>query len=154
MGVSGPSRDVRRITAGAIWKGRGIVRMMAENFARCVLVVDDEPLIRWSIAETLKEYGHTVLQADTGAAALRALQMSSLPLDAVVLDYRLPDTHDLSLLAWIRRIAPRTPVILITAFGTSELVAGALELGAYDVMEKPFDMNELEAVIARACEGR
>ena len=42
----------------------------------------------------------------------------------------------------------------MTAFGTPELVKDALELGAYDVMDKPFDMNELEAVVARACEGR
>ena len=59
------------------------------------------------------------------------------------------DTHSLSLLAQIRRIAPGTPIILMTAFGTPELVADALDLGAYDVMDKPFDMNELEAVVAR-----
>ena len=81
-------------------------------------------------------------------------QTSSPPIDAVVLDYRLPDTQNLSLLAQIRRMAPATPVILMTAFGTPELVKDALELGAYDVMDKPFDMNELEAVVARACEGR
>jgi DNA-binding NtrC family response regulator len=45
-------------------------------------------------------------------------------------------------------------VILMTAFGTREVVEGALELGAYDVMDKPFDMNELEGVVARACQWR
>lgn len=134
--------------------GVQIPRVMTRKFPFRVLVVDDELLVRWSIAETLKERGHTVLEAETGAGALRELQMSSPPVDAVVLDYQLPDTHSLPLLAQIRRIAPGTPVILMTAFGTPELVAGALELGAYDVMDKPFDMNELEGVVARACEGQ
>lgn len=134
--------------------GLGNSRVMTQNFPLRVLVVDDELLLRWSIAETLKEHGHSVLEAESGAGAIRELQTSAHPVDAVVLDYRLPDTHNLSLLAEIRRIAPSTPLILMTAFGTPELVAGALELGAYDVMDKPFDMNELEAVVARACEGR
>ena len=125
---------------------------MTQNFPRRVLVVDDEPLMRWSIAETLKAHGHTVLEAESGAGALRALQVHSPPVDAVVLDYRLPDTNNLSLLARIRRIAPRIPVILMTAFGTRELVEDALRLGAYDVMDKPFEMNELEAVVSQACE--
>ena len=132
----------------------GIPRVMTQKFPFRVLVVDDELLIRWSIAETLKEHGHTVLEAATASGALRELHESWPPVDAIVLDYRLPDTHSLSLLAQIRRIAPGTPVILMTAFGTPELVADALDLGAYDVMDKPFDMNELEAVVARACEGR
>jgi two-component system, NtrC family, response regulator AtoC len=134
--------------------GFGNSRVMTQNFPFRVLVVDDEFLLRWSIAETLKEHGHTVLEAESGAGALRELQMSSPPVDAVVLDYQLPDTHNLSLLAQIRRIAPRTPVILMTAFGTREMVEGAFELGAFDVMDKPFDMNKLEGVIARACEDR
>lgn len=124
---------------------------MTENFPRRVLVVDDEPLIRWSIAETLKAYGTTVLEAESGAGALRALHESSPSVDAIVLDYRLPDTNSLSLLARIRHLAPRTPVILMTAFSTPELVEDALRLGAYDVMDKPFDLNELETVVTRAC---
>jgi DNA-binding NtrC family response regulator len=132
----------------------GIPRAVTQNFPLRVLVVDDELLIRWSIAETLEEQGHTVLQADSGAGALRELRESSRPVDVIVLDYRLPDTHHLSLLAQIRRMAPGTPVILMTAFRTPDLVANALDLGAYDVMDKPFDMNELGAVVARASAGR
>ena len=126
---------------------------MAQNSPLRILVVDDELLIRWSIAETLKEHGHGVVEAENGAAALRALQTASPAVDVVLLDFRLPDANNLSLLTQIHRIAPRTPVILMTAFGTPELVADALELGAYGVMYKPFDMNELEAVVAGACDG-
>ncbi len=127
---------------------------MTQNFPRRVLVVDDEPLIRWSIAETLKAHGYTVLEAESGAGALRALQVSSRPVDAIVLDYRLPDSNNLSLLARIRQSAPGIPVIVMTAFGTPELVEDALCLGAYDVMDKPFAMSELEGVVSRACEPR
>ena len=106
--------------------------------------------MRWSIAEALKAHGHTVLEADNGAAALRVLHTASPPVDVVLLDYCLPDTYNLSLLARIRRSAPRIPVILMTAFGTPEVAAGAVRLGAYDVMDKPFEMNEVEAVVSAA----
>jgi DNA-binding NtrC family response regulator len=134
--------------------GIGNPRVMAQNSPLRVLVVDDELLVRWAIAETLKEHGHTVVEAESGAGALRELQATSPRVDAVLLDYRLPDAHNLSLLAQIRWVAPRTPVILMTAFGTPELAAGALQLGAYEVLDKPFDMNQLEGVVARACARR
>ncbi len=64
-----------------------------------VLVVEDELLIRWAIAETLTDAGHTVIEAEDGAAAVQALAGSAEPVDAVILDYRLPDSNDLTLLA-------------------------------------------------------
>src|SRR5207249_1615367 len=85
-----------------------------------VLVVDDESLIRWSIAETLADAGHTVIEAGDGATAVQALTASAEPVDAVLLDYRLPDSNDLALLANIRRLSPHSPVILMTAYGTPE----------------------------------
>jgi DNA-binding NtrC family response regulator len=127
---------------------------MTRNYPARVLVVDDELLLRWSIAETLKGHGHTVLEAENGAAALRELQRSSPPVDVVLLDYRLPDVQNLALLARIRQIAPLTPLILMTAFGTPDVIEGARHLGACDVMHKPFDMSALEAVVARAAECR
>ena len=131
----------------------GNPRGMTQNSAFRVLVVDDELLIRWSLAETLKERGYTVAEAESGAGALRVLHTSP-SFDAVVLDYRLPDTDKLSLLAEIRRTAPLTPVILMTAFSTPEVVEGALALGAYGLVDKPFDVHEMEAVVRRACEAR
>jgi CheY-like chemotaxis protein len=75
-----------------------------------VLVVDDEPLIRWSLSETLSEDGHVVSEAGDGESALRALTASPLSFDVVLLDYHLPDSHDLALLSTIRQVAPRTAV--------------------------------------------
>src|SRR5215470_18453875 len=70
-----------------------------------ILVVDDEPLIRWSISETLGTAGHRVTEAEDAASALRALACMPPP-DVVLLDLRLPDSNDLRLLEKIHTIAP------------------------------------------------
>jgi DNA-binding NtrC family response regulator len=114
-----------------------------------VLVVDDEPLIRWSLAETLTELGHVVVESGDGASAIRALDEDQ-PFDAVVLDYRLPDSNDLNLLARIRRLAPQAAVIMMTAFGTPEVTGGAIKLGAYRVVPKPFEMHEMAELVMQA----
>ncbi|HXD20410.1 MAG TPA: response regulator [Vicinamibacterales bacterium] len=111
-----------------------------------VLVVDDEPLIRWSVAETLGGAGHDIVEAADAMAALRALADGPEP-DLVLLDFRLPDSNDLELLAEIRRRAPHATVIMMTAFGTPEVTAGALQLGASQVLNKPFNMRDLEAIV-------
>lgn len=115
-----------------------------------VLIVEDEALIRWSIVETLARTGHTVLEAGDALSAVRTLADEAERVDIVLLDYRLPDSNDLGLLAEIRRLVPRTAVLLMTAFGTPELTRGALELGAYGVVNKPFDMHALEPMLLQA----
>jgi DNA-binding NtrC family response regulator len=125
--------------------------MMEKSPALRVLVVDDELLIRWAIAETLAHAGHTVIEAEDGATAVRALTAPAEPFDAVFLDYRLPDSNDLTLLASIRRISPQVPVILMTAYGTPEVTRGALDLGVYRVLSKPFEMHDLEELLLQAC---
>lgn len=117
-----------------------------------VLVVDDEPLVRWSIAETLRAHGFEILEAaDARTALLTILEAASEP-DVVLLDLKLPDSDDLGLLASIRRIAPRVPVILMTAFGTPELLDDARRLGVFTVLDKPFELEELDLLIERALE--
>src|SRR6266511_1816088 len=73
-----------------------------------VLVVDDEFLIRWSVAETLAEHGYQVVEAGDALGACRALRDASHEFDVVLLDFRLPDSEDLSLLASIRERSPQT----------------------------------------------
>jgi DNA-binding NtrC family response regulator len=115
-----------------------------------VLVVDDEPLIRWSVTETLADLGLDVEQADCAATALQAITGAALPFDAVVLDLRLPDMKDLSLLATIRQLIPEAPVVLMTAFGTPEILADARQLGVSAVLNKPFELAELSRAVADA----
>jgi two-component system response regulator HydG len=118
-----------------------------------VLVVDDEALIRWSLTEMLSEAGHAVAEAADGAAAMRALNDNG-PFDVVVLDYRLPDSNDLNLLTAIRRHAPQTAVVMMTAYGTAEVTSGALALGAYRVVSKPFEVTDLVALVAQSYDNR
>lgn len=119
-----------------------------------VLVVEDDALMRWAIAETLREAGCAVVGAADGAAAIRAIADSDRTPQAVVLDVGLPDSEGLDLLATIRRLIPSSHVILITAFGTPELAADARKLGAYDVLNKPFDLHVLQAVVEHAGAAR
>jgi DNA-binding NtrC family response regulator len=119
-----------------------------------VLVVEDETLIRWAVAEALTAAGHDVVEAADAATARRLIDESADPLDAVLLDLRLPDSSDLSLLAAIRRAAPATAVVMMTAHGTREEAATAKALGAYDVLEKPFDVHEIEHILVAACQAR
>lgn len=127
--------------------------MMEKSPRLRVLVVDDEPLIRWSIAETLAQEGLEVGEAGNAEEALRHLSSDPLP-DVILLDFRLPDSNDLTLLETIRRMAPGTAVILMTAYGTPDMQVGALELGVHRVVGKPIEMRDLFSLVQEAYEAR
>ncbi len=78
--------------------------MSTQSLPLRVLVVDDEPLICWSLAATLGDSGTMVTEAASGAAALRALAETRAPFDVVLLDYNLPDVQNLNLLSTVRRL--------------------------------------------------
>ncbi len=118
-----------------------------------VLVVDDERLVRWSIAEVLRMHGFHVSEAADARGALASASDPWVAPDAVLLDLNLPDSGDLSLLAALRRIIPHVPIILMTAFGTPELFAEARRLGAFSVIDKPFDLDDVDRVVERARGG-
>jgi two-component system response regulator PilR (NtrC family) len=124
---------------------------MAENPPSLrVLIVDDEPLIRWSLSETLADAGHSIAEAGDAESAIRIVTEGSNAFDVVVLDYRLPDSNDLGLLATIRRSSPQSAVIIMTAFGTAEMAQGALALGVYRVVPKPFEVHEMADLVRQA----
>ena len=118
----------------------------ADIFPRHVLVVDDEPLIRWSVTETLSALGYDVEQAADARTALRLVTTTARPFDVVVLDLRLPDMNDLSLLATLRQLLPKALLILMTAFGTPDVARDAQALGA-GVLTKPFEMFDLQRLV-------
>ena len=115
-----------------------------------VLVVDDEALLRWSLAELLRQRGHSVIEAANADHARDAITHSSEPIDVVLLDYRLPDSNDLRLLEEVRRRLPQSAVVLMTAFGTPEVMQAALDRGAYCVLNKPFDLHGVERLVTNA----
>ena len=115
-----------------------------------VLVVDDESLVRWSLAETLSAKGFEVAEAGDASSAIAALLSTDRRVAAVLLDVYLPDAHDLRVLKALRQMAPDTPVILMTAHGSPELSAEAIRLGAFSVLDKPFELDTLAPVVERA----
>ena len=114
-----------------------------------VLIVDDEALIRWSVAESLEAAGYQVLEAATAREALAWVQDRSAAISTVILDLKLPDSSDLSLLRRVRQIRPACRIILMTAYGTPEMLEEALESGATDVLCKPFDMSRIVAAVGQ-----
>ena len=124
----------------------GKFSVATEKFPLHVLVVDDEPLIRWSVAQSLSDLGFDVEEAADAQSALRSVTTAALPFDIVVLDLRLPDMDDLSLVATLRQLMPEAALILMTAFGTPEIIAEARALGA-DVLNKPFELEDLKRLV-------
>jgi two-component system, NtrC family, response regulator AtoC len=114
-----------------------------------ILVVDDEPLIRWSLSERLKAEGYELLEADTGHAAIEKLPEG---VDLVLLDYRLPDTDGVSILRKIKEFDQDILVILLTAYATIETAVEAMKLGAYHFANKPFNLDDVAALVERALE--
>ncbi len=114
-----------------------------------ILVVDDEALIRWSLAERLKSEGYEVLEADCGRAALEKLPEG---VDLMLLDYRLPDTDGVSILRKVKEFDQDILVILLTAYASVETAVEAMKLGAYHFANKPFNLDDVVATVERALE--
>lgn len=121
---------------------------------RLVLVVDDELLIRWSLSEALAAADYNVAEASDAAQARSAFADVAPRPDVVLLDFRLPDSDDLGLLTAIRQAAPSVPVVLMTAHGTPDLARGALALGAFRVISKPFEVHDMVALVGEALAAR
>jgi two-component system response regulator PilR (NtrC family) len=129
-----------------------------------ILVVDDEQSMREFLSICLRRAGHTVSVARSGADALETLK--STPIDVVVTDLKMPGEVDgLTLLQTIKKgkVRPNQglppskidpEVILVTAYATADTAIAAMKQGAYDYLTKPFQIDEINAVIDRALEKR
>ena len=115
-----------------------------------VLVVDDEALIRWSLSEGLTEFGYVVRAAGTAAEARALLAAFGHEPLVILLDLRLPDMADLTLLREIRATRPDAPVIVMTAYGSADDAKQALALGVNRFIGKPFDVTEMVRLVGDA----
>src|SRR5262245_46014942 len=114
-----------------------------------ILVVDDEKLIRWSLADRLTQEGYRVLEAET---AEQALERVNDGVDLVLLDYRLPDSDGLKVLKKIKEDDPDILVILLTAFSSVDTAVEAMKAGAYHYANKPFHLDEIALLVEKALE--
>jgi two-component system, NtrC family, response regulator HydG len=115
-----------------------------------LLVVDDEPAIRFSLRELLEEDGHAVREAAHAPAALALLEEE--PADLVLSDLSMPAMDGLALLEEVRTRHPATLFVLMTAHGDERTAVRALREGAYGYLPKPFDNEEVRALARRARE--
>lgn len=115
-----------------------------------ILVVDDEHLIRWSLEQNLKKQGYEVITAGTGEDALRSVREDQP--DLVLLDVQLPGISGLQVLEKIKETDEDTVVIMVTAQGALEIAVTAMRLGAYDYINKPFNLDEMAIIIRKALE--
>ncbi len=115
-----------------------------------ILVVDDEPGVRFGVREYLAAQGFAVLEAGSCEEA-RQRFLDERP-DAVVLDYRLADGTALGLLPELKRLEPETPLVILTAYGTIDLAVRALKEGADQFLTKPVQLEVLATVLRRLLE--
>jgi DNA-binding NtrC family response regulator len=117
-----------------------------------MLVVDDDPGSSGLLRDIFQQEGYDVTLAQRGEEAL-ALALAR-PFDVVLCDVQLPDVDGIELLRRLKRAAPTTAVIMVTAFGTYETAIKALHEGAFDYVRKPFTLQEVRLTVERAMERR
>jgi DNA-binding NtrC family response regulator len=112
-----------------------------------ILIVDDQPSVRFGLRSLLETEGYRVLEAETGEQAISLITDNAPQL--ILLDLKLPDTDGLSLLPRIKAIDDEAPIIILTAHGAIETAINALKSGAENFLTKPFDADSLLILIGR-----
>jgi DNA-binding NtrC family response regulator len=115
-----------------------------------ILIVDDQDMMRDSLAATLARDAHEVVAAGDGPAAVAKLATGRF--DLLISDLKMPRMTGLELLAEAKKLRPDMPVVLMTAFATVNTAVEAMKLGAYDYIQKPFDGDEIKMLVDRTLE--
>lgn len=113
-----------------------------------ILVIDDEPAIGWSLREMLSDDGHAVDLAASVAEGLSAAAAATP--DVVLLDVRLPGRDGIDAIPDLHAVTAAAPIVVMTAFGDLDTAVRAVRAGAFDFLVKPFDLDHVAAVVARA----
>lgn len=112
-----------------------------------VLVVDDEPSMRIALSESLESCGYKVEVSESGADALEKFQEDKF--EVVITDMRMSGIGGMDVLRGIKKVSSKTPVIVITAYGTVNTAVEAMKEGAADFIMKPFSIDHLESLVKR-----
>jgi len=113
-----------------------------------ILVVDDLKSSRLTLGGILEDEGHNVVLAENGYQAIEAAKQ--LPFDIVFMDIKMPGINGVQTFREVKKINPRTVVIMMTAYSVEDLVREALEEGAYTVVYKPFEIEHIVSIIESA----
>ncbi|MBU4448774.1 MAG: sigma-54 dependent transcriptional regulator [Proteobacteria bacterium] len=115
-----------------------------------ILIVDDDEGLVHFLERFFVKQGYGVHVCNSGQSALDA--MANEQFDLILLDYKMPGLNGLDTLREVRRSQIKTPVIIMTAYGTTDTAIETMKLGAYDYLLKPFDREELQRIAADALE--
>jgi DNA-binding NtrC family response regulator len=115
-----------------------------------ILVVDDDEVMRQTLSDVLKKRGYTVSTAETGGQTISSIKKQLF--DLILLDIRLPDMDGLDVLKGIKEIESDLMVIVMTAYSDVQTAVTAMKSGAYDYIDKPFELEELKILIQKALE--
>ena len=113
-----------------------------------ILVVEDDKITRRLIKEILSRGGYEVIEGEDGSQALELFKKEKP--DLVITDYQMPVMNGLRLLSEIRNITTGTPVIMLTGFGDIALTIKAIQIGAFDFLEKPINAPQLKSIVTSA----
>jgi len=125
---------------------------MSKDTTARILIIEDDPDGRRSVAEAMEEAGYAVVTAAAGEAGIRLFQEQAF--DAVLSDIRLPDLDGQKVQERLRVIHADVPVLLMTAYGTVSAAVAALKAGAYDYILKPLNLTDIQSKVAHAIENR
>lgn len=115
-----------------------------------ILIVDDEPTLREALTVALTHSGYEVIPCRTGEEGLDLFARENP--DLVILDHWLPGINGDEVLRRIRNLSPETPVLVMTAQGSIELAVRLMKLGAFDFLVKPFELEQIEALVQKGLE--
>ena len=117
-----------------------------------ILVVDDDPEMCALLSDVLRGEGFSVFSRSESLEAAKILKKEEF--DVLITDLKMKGLKGLDLLEEAKKVAPLTPVIIITAFGTIASAIQAMKMGAYDYITKPFQMDEIVLTVKKALENR
>ncbi len=115
-----------------------------------ILIVDDEKSILFSLSAALKKEGYQVKTAENPDSALKLMEPGAF--QVIISDYNMPGMNGMEFLAQVKQLDPDVVFILMTAYGSEKLAIEAMKQGAYDYFSKPFDIEEMRVIVAKACE--
>ena len=115
-----------------------------------IVIVDDDEFMREGLVETLEDNNYEILSFENAESAVEALSDGTASI--LITDMRMPGMSGMELLERVKKVDPKLPVVMMTAFATIETAVEAMKKGAFDYIMKPFDATQIDVVVQKALE--